>query len=424
MSSFNNYIKFALDIKDQNIVFEDYFFRLANGYKQKIYQAVLLQPSCPFCGSQELRHNGRLKTEIRYPAANASQPVIIRLFKQRVWCRTCNKRSMAQSDLVGKYCCISQHSKLKILSALTEDRSMTSIARENNVSVNTVQRVLGSCSHQFSSSYDYLPEHLAFDEFKGVDRTLHFICLDADKHEVVQILRTRYKKAIIAYFKKFAPAALQGVKTVSLDLNFYYQDIVRACFPNAELVLDRFHMVQMLTRSFNSLRVQVMKKFKKTSREYKLLKSPWKLYLKKYQALDKIHPHYNWHYKDNLTQEQIVNEGIACSTELTNAYNLLQAFYDALAAKDPLAIKEVIHAKEEVGWQMHQTLLTFKHNLKAVINGITLNYSNGCLEGFNRKIKQIERTAFGYANFHNLLTRIRLAENKVKEKEPSSFLAA
>ena len=28
MSSFNNYIKFALDIKDQNIVFEDYFFPL------------------------------------------------------------------------------------------------------------------------------------------------------------------------------------------------------------------------------------------------------------------------------------------------------------------------------------------------------------------------------------------------------------
>ena len=134
---------------------------------------------------------------------------------------------------------------------------------------------------------------------------MHFICLDADKHEVVQILRTRYKKAIIDYFKKFSPAALQVVKTVSLDLNFHYQDIVRACFPNY-------------------LRVQVMKKFKRTSREYKLLKSPWKLYLKKYQTLDKIHPHYNWHYKGFLTQGQVVNEGIACSAELTNAYNLLQ----------------------------------------------------------------------------------------------------
>ena len=185
------------------------------------------------------------------------------------------------------------------------------------------------------------------------------------------------------------------VSPVALDLNFFYQDIVRSCLPNVEIVIDRFHMVQMLTRSLNSLRVQVMKKFKNTSREYKLLKALWKLYLKMYQELDKIHPHYNWHYKDSLTQEQVVNEGIACSTELTNAYNLLQSFYDALAAKDPQAIKEVIHAKEDVGWQMHQTLLTFKHNLKAVINGIASNYSNGCLEGFNRKIKQIERTAFG-----------------------------
>ena len=47
---------------------------------------------------------------------------------------------------------------------------MTSIAREHNVSVNTVQRVLASCSHRFIDGYDYLPEHLAFDEFKGVDR--------------------------------------------------------------------------------------------------------------------------------------------------------------------------------------------------------------------------------------------------------------
>ena len=130
------------------------------------------------------------------------------------------------------------------------------------------------------------------------------------------------------------------VSPVALDLNFFYQDIVRSCLPNVEIVIDRFHMLQMLTRSLNSPRVQIMKKFKKTSSEYKLLKSRWKLHLKKYQELDKIHSHYNWHYKDNLTQEQIVNEGIACSTELTNAFNLLQSFYDALAAKDPQASKE------------------------------------------------------------------------------------
>jgi transposase len=60
-----------------------------------------------------------------------------------------------------------------------------------------------------------------------------------------------------------------------------------------------------------------------------------------------------------------------------------------------------------------------------VLNGAALPYSNGCLEGFNRKIKQIERTAFGYSNFTNLLTRIRLEEDQLypctKKKNQTAF---
>ena len=204
MSSLNDYIKFFLDIEDQNIIFKDYFYKfLYDGLKYKIYTAELIHPACSFCGSVNLIHNGHLKTNIHYITANASQPIVIRLLKQRVKCRDCSKGSMAQSSLVNKYCCISNTSKLKILSALTEDRSMTSIAREHNTSVNTVQRVLASCSHRFIDSYDYLPEHLAFDEFKGLDRKLHFICLNGETHEVVQILRNRFKKDLLKYFGKF-----------------------------------------------------------------------------------------------------------------------------------------------------------------------------------------------------------------------------
>lgn len=423
-SSTNDCIKFMLDIKDKNIFFKDQYYKFIQGKKFKIFEAVLVQPACPFCGSIDLLHNGRYKTDIRYITANASFPVIIRLFKQRVLCRDCNHRSMAQTNLVKKYCFISNASKLKVLSALTEDRSMTSIAREHNVSVNTVQRVLASCSHRFLDGFDHLPEHLAFDEFKGVDRQLHFICLDGEKHEVIQILRTRYKKTLLKYFGRFSLEARENVKTVTIDLNFYYQGIVRACFLNAKIVIDRFHMVQMLTRSFNSLRVKVMKQFKKNTRSYQLLKAPWKLYLKKYDDLEKNHPRYNGHYKDSLTQEQVVNEGISANPVLSASYELMQDFISALENHDKQALKELINSKEPVGELMHKTLITFRKNGQAILNGATSIYSNGCLEGFNRKIKQIERTAYGYSNYINLLTRIRLEENKVKEKEPSNLLIA
>ena len=68
---------------------------------------------------------------------------------------------MTQSDLINKGCYISNTSKQKILSALTEDHSITSIAREHNVSVNTVQRVLEACSSKFYDDFDHLPKHLA-----------------------------------------------------------------------------------------------------------------------------------------------------------------------------------------------------------------------------------------------------------------------
>lgn len=103
-------------------------------------------------------------------------PILIRLAKQRVQCRDCHKRSMIQSNIVKKYCCISNTSKLKILSALA------------------------SCSHRFADGYDELPAHLAFDEFKGVDRKLHFICLNGGTHEVINILRNRFKKVLLKYF--------------------------------------------------------------------------------------------------------------------------------------------------------------------------------------------------------------------------------
>ena len=187
---------------------------------------------------------------------------------------------------------------------------MTSIARENNVSANTVGRVLDKFKTPFHFGLAKLPEHLAFDEFRGVGRQLHFICIDGETHQIINILSDRYKKSIIKYFMKFTLKARAGVKTVSMDLNSYYQDIVHQIFPNAKVVIDRFHIVQMLNRSLNQLRVQTMKKFDKRSREYKLLKTPWKLYLKRHKELEHTTPHTTIILKTTLLKNRSQRMGL------------------------------------------------------------------------------------------------------------------
>lgn len=78
----------------------------------------------------------------------------------------------------------------------------------------------------------------------------------------------------------------------------------------------------------------------------------------------------------------------------------------AIQNKDEKKIIHLLNSKQTVGRQMPQTLLTFKYNYTGVLNGISSNYSNVCLEDINRKIKQIERTAYGYNNFRHLLIRM------------------
>nr|WP_257797004.1 helix-turn-helix domain-containing protein [Lactobacillus crispatus] len=187
----------------------------------KFYHAIVHLDHCLNCGSDTIVHNGHLYSNVRYPALDASLPGFIRIAKERIICRNCQTNSMAQTELVDKYCCISNATKRKIIGSLTEDWSMKSIARQTSTSANTVQRVLEKYSPSSFEDTDWLPEYLAFDEFRGVDRQLHFIAIDGHTHKIVKVLPTRLKKDIINYFKRFPITVRNKVKTVTMDLNYY-----------------------------------------------------------------------------------------------------------------------------------------------------------------------------------------------------------
>lgn len=205
-----------------------------------------------------------------------------------------------------------------------------------------------------------------------------------------------------------------------MDLNYYYDIIAKKLFPNAQIILDRFHIVQMLTRSFNSCRIQAMKKHKNGSREYSLLKYYWKLYLKPFESLEKVKPYYRPKLKDTLSQEQIVAKGVSLSSELENTYDLMQDISKALRDRDTDELKHLIKSRNHAGSVMRTTLSTFRRNLHDILNAAKFDESNGCLDGINCKIKQIEHTAYGYANFNHLVARIKLEEKDAIIKEQAS----
>lgn len=66
---------------------------------------------------------------------------------------------------------------------------MDCIARDNNISATTIGRWLDTNPELYPVFPDSLPEHLAFDEVRGVHRKLHFICIDgSNDHQIIKVL--------------------------------------------------------------------------------------------------------------------------------------------------------------------------------------------------------------------------------------------
>ncbi|WP_172988061.1 transposase, partial [Lactobacillus helveticus] len=58
------------------------------------------------------------------------------------------------------------------------------------------------------------------------------------------------------------------------------QAFVHELFPNAELIIDRFHIIQLMGRTMDTIRTQCLKQLDKHLREYKVLNSLWRLFHK------------------------------------------------------------------------------------------------------------------------------------------------
>jgi len=67
-------------------------------------------------------------------------------------------------------------------------------------------------------------------------------------------------------------------------MNAGYVNVIKEIFPQAKIIIDRFHLVQLISRSMNFTRIQVMNKLKTSNGEdmkkYRRLKWYWRLLLK------------------------------------------------------------------------------------------------------------------------------------------------
>ena len=79
-----------------------------------------------------------------------------------------------------------------------------------------------------------------------------------------------------------------------MNMNASYYILTQSLFPNACVSIDRFHIVQQLTRAFSKQRIQTMNRLKKSDpkamKDYRKLKKYWRTILKKETKINYTSP--------------------------------------------------------------------------------------------------------------------------------------
>ena len=416
----NNYfITNLLNIKDKNLNFSNgIYHKVIKGVTYTILTAKLeySEQVCPNCGSNHNLIKYGFKSSIVRCSRAGEHPVLIDLKKQKMYCKDCNKYFLLESKIVDKHCNIYNQVKKHIFADLTKKISIKDIARDNNISTTSVARFLARFDNYFNVDFRTLPKHLCFDEFKSTKDAkgaMSFIYCDADNNKIVDIVENRQLPFLKRYFSSFPKYVRNQVETICIDTYSPYISLIKELFVNAKIIIDRFHIVGLFSRSFNQIRVDTMKTFSTYSLDYKKLKKYWKLFLKPYRLLSSTVLSKKIHFPGRyISQLDVVNESISVDKVLEDSYTCYMIIRQDIENRDFESFKKhLIYFRDRVGFKMQVSIDTCLEYIDYLKNSFNFEYSNGAVEGINNYIKVLKRVAFGYRNFANFRTRILISRN-------------
>lgn len=415
----NNIIAKITEINDTNIKFNETFYKneIIRGVEHTIIKGDLTYtPSfCCHCKKENKNYsivkNGKQTVNILIGQFN-SKPVILRLAKQRFYCKHCKKTFIAQTPIVAKNCSISNKVKSCVNIELSENVSFKHVASTYSISDASVQRVLRRNS--FKVNKNWLPSVLGIDEFKSlnsVDSNMSVIICDVESGNIIDITPDRRKRYLRQYFESFSEEARAMVKYITTDMYQTYIDLGKDLFPNAQIVIDKFHVVQLLNRCMQKLRINVMKEFNTKSMEYKKLKRYWKILLKKDFELQGVKFYKYVHYKKLTNTKEILSDLLSISDKLAAGHKIFQEFLYIIYNRDTKGFMEFLDKylnNASVAEEFRVAINTLNEYKEGIINALETGYTNAVVEGNNNLIKSIKKTAFGFRSFVNLRLRVLL----------------
>lgn len=352
--------------------------------------------ACSKCGNQCSHVHQRYERTVRDLNIAAREVYLVVKIRQ-FYCPHCQRYFSEQLDFADANKSHT-HRQENFMFMVSRKQSYAESAVILNVHPKTVERtVLSFCRKQADLERRYAEvRRLGIDEQSQRKGKKDYICVltDLDKGRLVDILPSRKKEDLLAHFRSQGRAFCEQITDVSCDGWQGYISVAQRCFPQATIVLDRFHVVQLLNKCLDDVR-QKLRKSAPDNTNYRRLK--WILY-KQYPCLSQ---------KERQELE-------ACFTDspvLKEIYWTRERFHHILdnGTQVEEVLARITQWKASMSTEVARVFKPFctmlERSKEYVANYVKDRLSNGITEGLNNLIRSVKRAAFGMPNFENLRWR-------------------
>jgi transposase len=350
---------------------------------------------CTYCGfHSSVVHDKRTRKVRDLPILN--KPLYLKLYVNRYRCQNCNEVFSASFESVASHQHYTQRFRLFIYEQVL-GTTIQDISRKYQIAYSTVERIFYSVADEKARDHQAAIEEkqanqeitLSLDEVavrKG--HKYETVLYDANLGAVMGMHQHRdfHSTLELLTLKVFHP---EQVKNVVVDMWDPFHKAIRTAFPNAQIIVDKYHVVQKVTQALDQVRKKIpgLKKAR-----FHLLKS--------YENVKEKH-------RERLDELLDTHESLAYG------YYLKELFRDFYKSKDFETADHLLKEWLQLAWSspfpsFHDVAKTIENWRNQILQYFKTPYTNGRTEGTNHKIKNIKRRAYGYRNLHRFRIRVFL----------------
>ena len=274
---------------------------------------------------------------------------------------------------------------------------------------------------------DNLGDHLAIDETSLSDGELYTVLTNKDgrggRGTLVAMVRGVASEDVTKCLLRLPEGRRRKVKSITMDMSGSMYKIARTCFPNAEQVIDRFHVQKLMYDALQELRVEYrwmaikdengrMAEARDKNEEYKPEVLPngdtYRQLLARSRYLLFKSPG-DWTPKQKERAEILFGlfEDIKTFYFLAQHLGYIYYKYDdksVAMAKMALWFNKV----EEQNYPQFDTVVkTFKNHYDRILNYFNNRQTNASAEAFNRKLKSFRGEFRGVNDIDFYMYRIK-----------------